>query len=332
LKPYLPYLKWILRYILGPLLFIWLSLSLWQQIKNQPNLIDSLGLIREAAIQHGVNTLLLILLFMFVNWGIEAWKWQLLLKGVDDMSWWRAFKATLTGVAFALNTPNRIGEYGGRVLYVKEGHRLEAASLTVVGSFSQIIVTLFMGTLGLIFLRDKFLLSPPDLPSFKIWLNALTWGAAFATVISILAYFRIGWMMRVLEQIPGYPRSLDFLRALDALDVRILLRVLVLSFYRYAVFVFQTILLMKLLLVSDSIWDVWWATGVMYLVMAMIPSVALLELGLRGEVSMVVFGLLSKNLVGILAASTGIWFINLVVPALAGSLLILGIKFMTPKK
>jgi hypothetical protein len=39
-----------------------------------------------------------------------------------------------------------------------------------------------------------------------------------------------------------------------------------------------------------------------------------------------VVGIYSGNIAGIIFATTGIWFINLVLPAIAGSLLILGIK------
>jgi len=52
----------------------------------------------------------------------------------------------------------------------------------------------------------------------------------------------------------------------------------------------------------------------------------LTELGLRWEASIQVVQLFSVNTVGIFATSFGIWLINLVIPALAGSLLILGIK------
>ena len=60
---------------------------------------------------------------MCFNWGIEAKKWQVLMKPIEDLSWWTACKATLTGLSFAMNTPNRIGEYAGRILYVKKENR-----------------------------------------------------------------------------------------------------------------------------------------------------------------------------------------------------------------
>jgi hypothetical protein len=61
-------------------------------------------------------------------------------------------------------------------------------------------------------------------------------------------------------------------------------------------------------------------------VLALIPTIALAEIGVRGKVSLALFGLFSINSIGIVAASVGIWFMNLVIPALFGSLLILGIK------
>jgi hypothetical protein len=59
-----------------------------------------------------------------------------------------------------------------------------------------------------------------------------------------------------------------------------------------------------------------------------LPTIALLELGLRWEYSIMLFGLFSGNILGIYAAATGIWLINLVLPAMAGSLFILGIRII----
>ena len=48
-----------------------------------------------------------------------------------------------SGVSFSVTTPNRSGEYLGRVLYMDEGNRLRVISLTILGSISQLIVTIF---------------------------------------------------------------------------------------------------------------------------------------------------------------------------------------------
>ena len=59
----------------------------------------------------------------------------------------------LAGCSITMLTPNRIGEYGGRIMYVQEQHRLKAISLTILGSISQLTITMFMGTTGLAILK-----------------------------------------------------------------------------------------------------------------------------------------------------------------------------------
>jgi hypothetical protein len=67
--------------------------------------------------------------------------------------------------------------------------------------------------------------------------------------------------------------------------------------------------------------------SVVFLVMAVVPTLTFLtELGLRWEASIQVLELYSPNIVGIFATSFAVWLINLIIPALIGSLLILRIK------
>ena len=73
---------------------------------------------------------------------------------------------------------------------------------------------------------------------------------------------------------------------------------------------------------------------VIYLVLAAIPTVALAELGIRGSVSVFLFGLLSgtggldaETTLAVVSASTLIWFINIAVPSLAGVLVVFRLKF-----
>jgi len=79
----------------------------------------------------------------------------------------------------------------------------------------------------------------------------------------------------------------------------------------------------------------WWQgflmNAVIYLVMALVPTIAVVELGLRGKVSLYFLGLLSNNTAAIIAATVGIWLINLLLPAVLGSILLLGVKIFKDK-
>ncbi len=317
-----------LKYWLGPILFVWLAISIYHQILNQANLHSTL-LSMQASLNGPASwKLLMICGLMVINWSIEARKWQVLLLPVEKMSWWKCLQATLSGVAFAINTPNRIGEYGGRILYVQEGHRIQAVSLTIMGSFSQLLITMLLGCGGLIYLLDVTSgeISQQHSLGYKLWLQVMLYTVSIISVFCTLLYFRLGMLVKLAEKIPGSLKWLQHITVLENLGVRNLLRVFSLSLGRYVVFAIQFILMLQLMQVSVTVWQAFWLIAIMFLLLALIPTIALAEIGVRGKVSLALFGLFSANSVGIVTASVGIWFINLVIPALFGSLLILGIK------
>ena len=318
-------IKLFLNYCLGPILFIWVTFSVYKQIMNQPDLEAHLAGIHKSATGEESWKLFAVIVLMFVNWGIEARKWQVLLSNLQAISFFQSFKAILSGVAFSLNTPNRIGEYGGRVLFIPARNRLRAISLTIAGSFSQLLITLSLGVAGLFFL-SKELEEAEMFNVLRIWLTVLKTLVIFAVVIGFIIYFRLSWLIRGVEKLPGLEKLVKHISVLEDMNVTVLLRILSLSFTRFMVFIIQYILMLQLMQVEISWWQGFWTVSVLFLLLATIPTIALLELGLRWEYSIVLFSLFSSNLVGIYAAATGIWLINLVLPAMAGSLFMLTIR------
>jgi hypothetical protein len=145
-------IKIFLNYVLGPLLGVWLFYSLYQQVKAQPHLKESLILIKHAPFGVQAWKFWTVIILTFINWGLEAKKWQALMKHLEPLSYATALKGVLSGVTLSLNTPNRMGEYGGRLLYVKEGNRIKSVSLSIAGSICQLTITVLMGCGGLLFL------------------------------------------------------------------------------------------------------------------------------------------------------------------------------------
>ncbi len=323
-------IKILLNYGLGPVLFLWLSYSIYQQVKNQPHLGDALQNLRSSFTGPQSWKLILALVLVPFNWGVEARKWQVLLKPLEQISFLKSFRAILAGLAFSMNTPNRIGEYGGRVLYVQDGHRWKAVSLTIIGSISQLIVTMLLGVGGLVFILENST-TAAGIVAYSIWIKVLLFGTLLVTILLILFYFRLGQLLVWAEKIPALQRYLQHITIIENLPVTILLRTISLSLVRYTIFVIQYILLLQLFNVDVEVWHSIWLISVLYLVLAIIPTIALAELGLRGQASLLLFMLVSSNKLGIVGAATSIWLINLVIPALAGSLLILSIKIFSDK-
>jgi uncharacterized membrane protein YbhN (UPF0104 family) len=318
------YIRNFISYFLGPLLFFWLSYSIYTQIQKQPDLQRSWQHISQSLNSPMIWNLAGVLLLMIVNWSIETFKWKLCVQKIQHVSFIVAFKAVLSGVSFSVTTPNRIGEYLGRVLYMNEGNRLKAISLTITGSISQLIITLVMGLGGLLILQQPIEKSGV-ISSF--WLDAILYGVLIGLLILLFFYFKLSWLVKWIDRLPGVRRYAWLLQALENFNATLLLQLLSLSTVRFFVFIIQYYLLFRLFGVEVSWWETWWAVSVSFLVMAIIPTIALFtDLSLRGQVSLKLIGLFSTNHLGIGLTSVSIWFINLIIPALAGSILILSIK------
>jgi Lysylphosphatidylglycerol synthase TM region len=314
---------------LGPVLLLVLCYSLYSQLMRQPDLAQ-----RWQQLKYSWQSwqFILVMVLMVVNWGIEARKWQLLVLHVQQFSFIQAFKSVLAGCSITMLTPNRVGEFGGRVLFLKEENRIKAISLTIAGSISQLLVTMIMGCAGLLFLRffshrtDNALSVLPD-----FWGSVLIYFSITATVVLFLFYIRLGWLVRMMEKVPALHKVIQHISVLDEFEANQLLRILLLSLLRYLVFVVQYVLLTQVMQVGIEGWLSFWLISVFYLVLAVIPTIGFLELPVRAKTSLELMKLYSTNTLGIETAALAIWIINLVIPALLGSLLILGIKIVKEK-
>ncbi len=316
-------IKLFINYFLGPLLFVWLAYSIYNQVRHQPDLEESWLRIRASFNSPLIWNLFFAFLLMFANWGIEALKWKVSIQKIQHINYLTAFKAILSGVSFSVSTPNRIGEYLGRILYMEEGKRIKAVSLTIVGSMSQLIVTLAMGCIGFVILLPRIEAGQIITP---VWINVIIYGVAGTLAVVLLLYFRLSWIVRLVDRIPGIQRFSQWIAALEDLDTAILLRLLFLSLIRFVVFALQYFLLFRLFDVHLSWAESFWSVSVCFLILAVIPTFAIAELAQRGYIAKAIVGLYSQNIAGILFTTAGIWVINLVIPALAGSLLILAIR------
>ena len=313
-----------ISYFLGPILFVWVSYSIYHQVQQQPDLEKSWQHILQSFSSGMIWNLAAVVLLMLLNWSIETVKWKLAVQKIQRVDFFTAFRAVLSGVSFSVTTPNRVGEYLGRVLYMDEGNRMKAISLTITGSISQLIVTLLMGFTGLVILRSP-IENSQMISSF--WMEVMLYGVFTATVILTLFYFRLSWLVKWIDRLPGAKKYAWLIETLEDFNATLLLQLLSLSALRFFVFIIQYYLLFRLFDVEVSLWNCWSAVSVSFLVMAIIPTIALFtDLGLRGTVSLKLLGLFNGNSLGIGLTAMSIWFINLIIPALAGSLLILGIK------
>ena len=319
-------IKIFLNYVLGPLLFAWLSYSVFKQIKNQPHLEESWLSIKASFTDTRVLNFILVFVLMFVNWSLEALKWKISVQNVQPVSFFRSLKAIFSGVSFSVTTPNRTGEYLGRVLYMDDGNRLRVISLTILGSISQLLVTMFFGLLGLLILQPD--ITNMELSGWIEWIKNLgIVGGSLAFIVLTVFYFRIGWLVKWIDKIPAIKKYIWLINELEKTDTTLLMRLLSISMLRYFVFATQYFLLFRFFGVEINWWQGFWGIAIVFFIMAIIPSIELFEVAGKAYLTQEIFAIFTVNTLAIGFVTTTIWFINLVVPAAIGSLLILGIKF-----
>jgi len=314
------------NYILGPVIFIWFSISIYNQITKHKDLQNTWKELSNLSNQDWAFVLLAFAL-MFLNWGLETKKWQILIQSIEKIKFLKAFKAVFSGQAFALNTINNLGEYVGRVLFLNEGNRLRAVSLTMVGSLSQVIVTFIMGFLALFSSRILFEKNGLGNGGVNVfWYNGLMFVLFTCTVLLTMVYFSLSWITKAVEKLPFVRKYAFLIQKVEDFETKDLTKVLLFSFLRYVVFVVQYLLMLKVFKVEANVLLLALMVCIFLLILAIVPTVALTEVGLRGQISIQLIGLLSTNTAGIVFTATAIWLINRVFPALAGSLFMLGVK------
>jgi hypothetical protein len=226
-------LKIFFNYFLVPALMIWLCFNIYTEIIKQQNNTASWAQIKKAFYGPQTWKIIVAVLLMFVNWAIEALKWQNLIQPLQKMSFWNAYKATFAGASFAANTPNRMGEYFGRMIYIDEGKRLQSIPLTVTGSFSQLLITLSFGCIGLSFFT---LIVQQSIVAFSVngfWLKIFLTGSIVVTILGYFVYFKLNWIAKAFRYIPFIKKYAFFFEKVDALHNALLVKILLLSALRY---------------------------------------------------------------------------------------------------
>ncbi|MFA8451413.1 MAG: lysylphosphatidylglycerol synthase domain-containing protein [Bacteroidales bacterium] len=313
----------------------------YDQMANEKNMgqvflkvMDSFGEQRKILI------FCIAVFLMFVNWSFEVFKWKYLLRQLEDVSFWKAYKSVLAGISIGSITPNRLGDYLGRVFFLEGENRISGVFASVLGSMAQLTTTVIMGCLGLLVFFEKHFFAL--FPDYQSWHFIFTPLIVAIGGITLFCYFGLGqlyskgkgWLER------RWPTAASHLEALSHYSSHELLLVLLLSISRYLVFTFQLYLFLQLFGLTLSYLEAMGVICVLYLFLSFIPSVALSEIGVRGSVSLFLFGLYfggelgftAEHKVAVVGASSLLWALNLGIPALLGSMMIFYKKRLEKKE
>ena len=312
------FIKLFFKATIGISLFLWIAYTLYNQIIHQPNLQNT---IHDLFVEWNTSKILflsVVFLLMIFNWTIEAQKWRLLLVGTEKFSLWKSLQSVLTGVAVSVITPNRIGEYMGRILYLRNVHKIQGITVTIIGSFAQLIITGFLGLIGVAY----YIL---NVQNFS-WLTILFIASLLFFTFLTYLFFNLHKLLDWTKGIKFFRKLRIYLEIVKRFNQRQLIKILLISTGRYLVYTLQFILLLKFFLVDINnvimlctVWLIFW-------IMAILPTIAIAEIGIRGETALFFLAPLSTNHLGIVSSTFMLWFINLIIPSLIGCLFVYKMK------
>ncbi|MBX6379216.1 MAG: flippase-like domain-containing protein [Thermoflavifilum aggregans] len=320
--------KIILNTFISVGLFAGLSFLIYRQLQHQQNLALALEQIRQVGSGHRLVILIALLLLVVPNWLIEARKWQLLLHQFQPVSLFSALQSVLIGVSLGINTPNRIGEYAGRIMLVKTEHRLEAASVMVLSSLSQLMITMGFGLLGLGY---EVWVGSLRTVTHNRWLQSLWVLLCGVCLVVGVLYFRKDLMVAFFAYFRRFRFLIKVAQAIRRVPGNILLQLVGLSAIRYLIFSTQFLALLRLLGASVPWVAGFFSISLIYVIMAFLPTMALAEIGIRGELNIYFLSPYTLNTLAIVSAAVVIWLINLILPAIVGSMLWLKVKMIRRK-
>ncbi len=275
------------------------------------------------------------LLLMPLNWSLEALKWKYLFKNKEKVPFLLAVKAVLSGASISAVSPNRTGDYFGRVFVLKETGFWEGVFITLIGSYAQTITTLFFGGLALFGFLAPNLINNLGVDSHQLLVFQYGYFILFALLV--LFYFRISIISKLVPQ--SWGKINKYVNIFIKYKFNQLFTTLIISILRYIVFSIQFyILLFAVGIDFLSPFEGLIFISSIFLINTIRPTIALLEVGIRGSVAIFVLVLFlspshSNTHIenAVLLASTLLWLINIILPAILGLFFIKDLRFFKAK-
>jgi uncharacterized membrane protein YbhN (UPF0104 family) len=306
-----PIFKWA---VFG--LIMWLS---YKALSKEITKIDELFLILKGEINsQNALKILLLLSLIFINWGFEAKKWQILASKLEQISFVQAYHSVLIGLSLGFITPANLGDYAGKIWTLRSKNKIESVGAILLGNGIQFYVSLLFGAIAYLIIWSK------EITNFDQILFCLV---IFSLILGVFVYvFR--------EKIIGYLPHISWLKHFQnhfemmlRFSSNEMLQLFLWSILRYLTFSLQFVLMLLIFKVNIHFIDLWAVSFLIFLYKTLIPAINFIsDLGVREYGALHFFSLFSVKTSFVITATFCLWFLNILLPVLLGSLLVLRMK------
>lgn len=254
-----------------------------------------------------------------LNWSLETYKWRYLLRTLNPLSFSKAMQSILSGVAVSQLLPYKTGEYLGRLMFVKEQNRLNAGLLSVIGSYSQLLITLLVGLFSFIYLKP--------IPISNLLLASIV----FLILLGLLFYFLLPKTQFKLLATFLSTKVIDkFRQAVALTNSATLSMVLLISGLRYLVFLLPYSLLAwhYELSAQAGIFHHIMAVSCIFFIQSIAPNFILTDVAIRLTIPVMVFSFGNAEISGLeYVPGLLVYVFNVAIPMLVGAILITFAKY-----
>ncbi len=245
-----------------------------------------------------------ILFLSFLNRFLEILKWQNLAQKLQRISLSKSTEQVLAALTAGLFTPNGIGEYAGKALYFPKKEAGEVVFLNLICNGIQMILSTAFGIIGLLILG--------------YWLEVGIL-LSFVLIVSLILF-----LLKKIT-IKGYS-LLQFFTKINALPKKMHRKNIALAILRYLTFSHQYYFLF-LAFDVDIPYVILMATiAATYFIASSLPTFQFFDFAVKGGVAVYFFGLLGINEWIVVFISMLMWFLNIVLPVLIGSVYVFRFK------
>lgn len=288
---------------------------LWYVLVTQFDLVHTWSQLSVSDIDTKYWFLVFVLLLLIPNWGLEAQKWRLAMREYLDIDLRFSLRSVLAGIAVGLFTPAKVGEYAGRMFFLKQEDRAASAVSTFINSMAQLSATILFGSISLMCLVYRL-----DLVQLNF--TKLLIAAAVMLALIIASFSLLPELVSLLSHVKFISRYMDKITDIKV-PRQILFSIISLSCLRYAVYAFQYVFVFYFLGVEYCLVELLGFVSIVFLLQTLLPLPPIASLIGRGSIAILIFSNVGIHELIVIAATLLLWVINLVVPALCGLVIVL---------
>jgi len=261
---------------------------------------------------------LIVLCLMPVNWGIESYKWKLITRRIESISYLRAVKSVLSGICIGNIAPGRALEFAAKVVFFKTENRPAVTLIHFINGMFQMLITVMVGVASVIYKSSTT--NHSSILFYVIVIAGICLIAVFCWSI-----MNVKTIQQKLKFIKWFKQIDD--AQLEAFPLSLVIKLVGLSILRYIVFTMQFYLVFQVLSPDVQFINAFTSIAAYFLLTSLMPMISVIEPAIRAAIALFVFSNQDSSITVILS-STMIWLINVVVPSVLGYFVILKEKIV----